>query len=125
MSSELAPLKRPLALRPRTEGERQVFRGTTGRHEIVALQTGIGPPLAARAAERALALGGQHVVVVGIAGAVALELALGELVVPERVLDLATGKAFQPTPIGDVKPRGTLATSAKLISDHAAFARMR
>jgi nucleoside phosphorylase len=113
MSSELAPLKRPLSLRPRTEGEGQVFRGTIGRVEIVALQTGIGPPLAARAAERVLALGGvERVVVVGIAGAVAPELALGELVVPERVVDLATGKAFHPTPIGGVKPRGTLATAA-------------
>lgn len=126
MQSELAPLRRPLGLRRDGAGAGPLWRGALGRLEIVALQTGIGPPAAARAAARVLDLGGiDHVVVVGIAGAVAPELALGELVTPERVLDLESGASFHPTPLGDVKPRGTLATSAKLITDHAAFARMR
>jgi nucleoside phosphorylase len=125
MWNELAPLRGPLALRPK-DGERQVLLGAIGRVEVVALQAGIGPPAATRAAERALALGGiEHVVVVGIAGAVAPELPLGALVVPARVLDLSSGAAFQPTPIGDEKARGTLATSEKLITEHDAFARMR
>jgi nucleoside phosphorylase len=124
MWNELAPLLRPLGLRRAGTGADAPLAGSIGRTEIVALQTGIGPAAASRAAERVLDAGAEGVVVVGIAGAIAPELALGALVVPERVVDLASGAAFQPTPLGDASPRGTLVTSTGLISDRAVFAKL-
>lgn len=124
MWNELEPLRRPLGLRPTGPGPGALHAGRIGRAEIVALQTGIGPPAASRAAERVLDAGVDHVVVVGIAGAIAPGLRIGELVVPERVVDLATGAAFHPTPMGDEKARGTLVTSAGLITDRGVFAKL-
>jgi adenosylhomocysteine nucleosidase len=125
MWNELAPLRDPLGLRRQEDAAGAFYTGAIGRTEVVALQAGIGPAAATRATERALALGAiERVVVVGIAGAVAPELPLGALVVPARVLDLASGAAFQPTPLGDEKAHGTLATSAGLLTDPALFSRL-
>jgi nucleoside phosphorylase len=124
MWNELQPLLRPLGLRRTGPGADALLAGHVGRVQVVALQAGIGPPAATRAAERVLDAGAERVVLVGIAGAIAPELALGALVVPERVVDLASGAAFQPTPLGDVAARGTLVTSAGLITDPAVFARL-
>jgi len=124
MQPELRPLLRRLRL-PRRASEGGLHAGTHGAVEIVAAMTGIGTRAAAEAAERVLdALPVDHVVVVGIAGGVGPSLALGELIVPERVLDLATGAEHRPARLGDAAPRGTLATSDALIVDPAEIARL-
>lgn len=118
MRSELRPLRRPLSLRREAAGHGRLYRGTAGGAEIVATVTGIGTAAAAAAAERVLDAGPiERLVVVGIAGGIGASVAIGDLVVPERVLDLASGATYRPAHFGDVAPRGTLVTSDRLVTD--------
>jgi adenosylhomocysteine nucleosidase len=122
MPSELRPLRRPLGLRRAGDG---LFAGAAGRVLVVAALTGIGTRAAARAAERVLGAAAiDHLVVVGIAGGIGPSVAVGDLVVPERVLDLTTGAELRPARIGEAVPRGTLATSDALLADPAEAARL-
>jgi adenosylhomocysteine nucleosidase len=124
MRSELLPLVRRLALRRAGTGKDAHYAGAIGRVEIVAVQTGIGVRPAARAVERVLALAAiEHVVVVGVAGGIGASVAIGDLVVPESVVDLETGARFRPARLGATPPRGTLLTSDGLLTDPARFAR--
>jgi adenosylhomocysteine nucleosidase len=92
---------------------------------IVATTTGIGTKAAAQTAERVLDSGPiRHLVVVGVAGGIGPSVDVGDLVVPQLVIDLSTGAQFQPNIIGDVEPRGKLATSDELVSDPAQAARL-
>jgi adenosylhomocysteine nucleosidase len=124
MRPELRPLVRPLSLAS-AGSDAGFLRGAVGRVEVVAATTGIGTRAAARAVERLLdAAAVDHLVVVGVAGGIGPSVAVGDLVVPERVLDLATGAEHRPARIGDVAPRGTLATSDALLTDPAEAARL-
>lgn len=121
MSHELAPLVRDLAL-VEADG---VHRGTHDGVEVLALLTTIGMTPAERAAERALALGVDRVIVVGIAGGIdRAELAIGELVVPERVIDRRTGRAYGPPVSGGVVPRGAISCGDDLVTDPATLVSM-
>jgi nucleoside phosphorylase len=125
MRPELRPLVRPLALRRVDSGSGASFSGTLGRLEIAATITGIGTGAAARAAERVLDAGAvDHLVVVGIAGGIGASVAIGDLVVPERVVDLATDSEYRPAALGDVAPRGTLVTSDGLLADRGELRRL-
>jgi len=118
MRQELRPLLRPLALRRAHSDPNALFSGALGELQIVAAITGIGMRAGARAAERVLDSGRvDHLVVVGIAGGIGSGVAIGDLVVPERVIDLASGAEHRPARIGGVTPRGTLVTSDRLIVD--------
>ena len=124
MRSELLPLVRLLALRRVGSGRHAFHSGAVGRVEVVAAQTGIGIRAAARAVERVLDSAAiDHVVVVGVAGGIGASVAIGDLVVPEVVVDLDTGARFRPARLGETPPRGTLLTSDGLLTDPAAFAR--
>jgi adenosylhomocysteine nucleosidase len=124
MRPELRPLVRPLSLARAGPGA-DFLRGALGRTLVVAATTGIGTRSAARAAERLLdAVPVDHLVVVGIAGGIGPSVAVGDLVVPERVLDLATGAEHRPARLGDVAPRGTLASSDALLVDPEEAARL-
>jgi adenosylhomocysteine nucleosidase len=120
MRQEQRPLVRRLALR-RAPGSGQGFRGVPlAGVEILATTTGIGPLLAGRTAERVLESGRvDHVLVVGIAGGVGSSVTIGDLVVPERVVDLASGSVHRPARLGDVAPGGTLVTAAEVLEDPA------
>jgi adenosylhomocysteine nucleosidase len=125
MRHELRPLVRPLSLRRLGAGADALYEGALGRVEIVATITSMGISAAARAAERVLAAGGiDHLVVVGIAGGIGASVAIGDLVVPEQVIDLASSAQHRPAQLGDCAPRGTLATSDGLILDRDFFARL-
>jgi len=125
MRHELRPLVRPLSLRRSGPGADALYTGALGRVEIVAAITQMGTLAAAHAAGRALDSGAvHHLVVVGIAGGLGPGVAVGDLVVPELVIDLATGAEHRPSPLGDTLPRGTLATSDGLIQDPGVFARL-
>jgi adenosylhomocysteine nucleosidase len=116
MRSELRPVVRRLGLRTFEVGGRGVFSGRAGAFEIVATTAGIGTQAAALSAEAILDQGTvHHLIVVGIAGGIGPGVAIGDLVVPELVIDLATGKEYRPTPVGEVEPRGILATSDELL----------
>jgi adenosylhomocysteine nucleosidase len=123
MRHELRPLMRPLSLRRVGPSPDALYTGALGRIEIVATITRMGTLAAAQAAERVLDSGKlDHMLVVGIAGGIGPSLKIGDLMVPERVLDLSTGAEHRPARLGDAAPRGTLATSDGLIVDPAFFA---
>jgi nucleoside phosphorylase len=125
MPSELRPLLRRLSLRRDPSGDRGAWRGLVGEVEVRARPTGIGVERAARATEALLDEGpADHVIVVGVAGGIGPSVAIGDLVVPARVVDLATGAEHRPEALGDAAPRGTLVTSDGLLVDPAAYARL-
>jgi adenosylhomocysteine nucleosidase len=125
MPEELRPVLRALSLRSEWLAGRRVHRGALAQREIVATTTGIGPRAAAQVAEQILAaLCPTHVVVVGVAGGIGASVAIGDLVVPERVIDLASGSEHRPTTLAGAVPRGTLATRDGLLEDRAEFARL-
>lgn len=125
MRSELRPLVRALSLRPSGSGDRRLLRTAIGRAEIVATTTGIGTRAAAGRAKELLDLGPvDRLVVVGIAGGIGPSVGIGDLVVPDLVIDLRTGAEYRPSVLGTTEPRGTLATSDDLLKDRADIARL-
>ena len=64
-------------------------------------------------------------VVVGIAGGVTLDANIGDIIVPEVVVDGATGKEYEPDLIGDIEPRGRLISSDELLVGPEKFVQMR
>ena len=116
MPSELRPLVLPLGLARPRERETEFFWGATGRAEVVAALTGIGMRAGAQAAARILdATSPDHLIIVGIAGGIGGSVAVGDLIVPELVLNRDTGETYRPTSLGDPHPRGTLASSDALL----------
>jgi adenosylhomocysteine nucleosidase len=113
MQHELDPLVQRLDM----TADGLLHRGRVGDVEVVALLTSIGMAAGARAARDALELGVERVVVVGIAGGVDRSVAIGDVVVPEVVVERATGRAFTPSFIGGLGPRGTLSCGDDLIID--------
>jgi hypothetical protein len=110
MPPELRLLVRASRCGRATAGER-AYTGRCGALELTAVATGIGTRAAAEACERLLASARfDRALVVGIAGGVAPGAALGELIVPERVLDAASGRPHRPAPLAGFHARGTLRT---------------
>ncbi len=126
MPMELRPLTRRLALR-RTEVEGStVSRGHLGTRPVLAIVTGMGTELARGGVERLLAACAvERVLMVGIAGALESDVPIGTLVVPEVVIDGASGAELAPTPLGGTVPRGSLWTSDELITDPDRLAALR
>src|SRR5204863_1489690 len=113
MKPELRPLVQMLSLQPTENGD--VYLGTFGDTSVVATLTLIGTKPAAEATERLLRDHDvDHVVVVGIAGGVPPTVAIGDVLVPEVVVDAATGKEYRPSPLGDTAMRGRIRTSDDL-----------
>jgi adenosylhomocysteine nucleosidase len=122
MWPELRPLIRPLALQADAHA---LWRGRYGGLEVVARVTGIGTAAAARAAERVLAEAAvEHLLVVGIAGGIGPSVGIGELVVPERVIDVASGEEHRPRDLGVAPARGGLATFDGLLLDAVELSRL-
>lgn len=116
MRSELQPLVAPLGLARSRERGTEFFWGSAGRVEVVAGLTGIGMRAAARSASLIVdATSPNHLIVVGIAGGIGGSVAVGDLIVPDLVLNLETGETFRPTPLGHELQRGTLASSDALL----------
>src|ERR1700722_16317634 len=100
MKSELRPVVRAFGLKQAQLGGVSVHTGSVGNADIVATTTGIGTALATSATERLLGLGEfDRVMVVGIAGGVGPSVAIGDLVIPEVVVDGTTGNEYRPAPI--------------------------
>lgn len=135
MRNEMVPIRRlvsltkipsrPIASRGPTDGVASPHgpRSTTtyvGRHKgvkIVASVCGVGTERA-RAATRDLfqLFDLEHVLIVGIAGAISTAIGVGDLVVPKIVVDHATANEFYATPIKTLSPNGTLMTSDTSLS---------
>lgn len=126
MPMELSPLKRRLSLEKTRVGSLEAHVGELDGGPVVAIVTGMGTSLAARAVERLLeAMEVTRVLVVGITGAVEDETPIGALILPEVVVDGATGAEFRPTRLGDGSPDGKMWTSDDLITDPAVISGLR
>jgi len=123
MDHELEPLVRMLALAPVSGAPDKRHMAVLDGVEFVAATTGIGMAAATGAAKRMLDdLAVDHVIVVGIAGGVAADAEIGDVIVPVVVVDGSTGREHRPTPIGDVEPFGRIVTSDDLLVEPDAFA---
>ena len=112
MPNELRPVVRMLGLRRTGEhGGMPVYTGMVDGAEVIATRTGIGRALAEAATERLLReTDVDRVIVVGIAGGLEPASAVGDLIVPEAVVDEATGERFGATPVGGVTAKGVIRT---------------
>jgi len=118
MPMELEPLTRKLGLREETIGGVEVQTGEVHGRRAVGIVTGMGPALATEGAGRLLdAVSVRWVLVVGITGAVDNDTPIGMLVLPEVVVDGATGAEFRPAPIGTAVPSGKMWTTGVLLTD--------
>jgi adenosylhomocysteine nucleosidase len=87
--------------------------------------TNIGMSAGADAARRILEFDVDWVMVIGIAGGVDPHVVkIGDVIVPEVVVDRATGTTFHPSAVGDGGPRGVLSCGDDLITDPATLAEM-
>jgi len=126
MPMELSPLKRRLSLEKTRVGSLEVHVGELDGRSVVAIVTGMGTSLAARGVERLFeAAVVTRVVVVGITGAVEDETAIGALILPEVVVDGATGAEFRPARLGHGSPDGKMWTTDDLITDPAVISGLR
>jgi adenosylhomocysteine nucleosidase len=124
MRPELRPLVQTLHLERVPLGDGFVHSGTIGDVEVIATTTGIGPSAGAQAAERLLSsMTFDHLMVVGIAGGLGPEVAIGDVVVPEVVIDMATGAEYRPSPLGDTASHGNLLMSAELLTEQDNYTR--
>ena len=113
MLSELAPLKRLLALE--ASGDRPVWSGRSGNVNVIATTTGIGTPNAARATSWLLDHHEvDHVMVVGIAGGLGASN-VGDVIRPAIVVDHVSGAEYRPTPPDGVSGEGKIFTSDDFI----------
>lgn len=126
MPMELRPLARKLSLHRTQIGGVTVSSGDLDGREVVAIVTGMGPELATEGIERLLdAVDVDRVVVVGITGAVENVTPIGTLVLPEAVIDGATGVEHRPEPLGEGTAQGKMWTTDVLITDPDVIAGLR
>jgi nucleoside phosphorylase len=95
-----------------------VHSGRVGDVEVQATITLIGTTAATTATEFVIdELGVDHVAIIGIAGGLGPNVHIGDLLVPEVVIDYDSRQETHPTPLGGHTASGTLFTSGNLIVD--------
>jgi adenosylhomocysteine nucleosidase len=126
MPMELKPLVKKLSLQKATVGDVKVHSGTLGGRKVVATVTGMGTQLATAATERLLnAVEVDRVVVFGITGAVENVTPIGTLILPEVVVNSATGSEHRPAPLGGGTPHGKMWTTHEINTDLDVIAGLR
>jgi nucleoside phosphorylase len=126
MPMEIKPLIEKLSLEKQQLGDVSVRAGTLGGRNVVAIVTGMGTKLATEGTTRLLdAVPVDRVVVVGITGAVDDVTPIGTLILPEVVVDSATGAEHRPSALGEGTPHGRMLTGDKLLTDLDAIAGLR
>jgi nucleoside phosphorylase len=126
MPMEVAPLTKKLSLRKDATIGGKAWRGTLDGRDVVAIVTGMGTALARAGTTRLLdAVDVERVLVVGITGAVENETPIGTLVLPEVVVDSATGREHRPAPLGEGVPHGRMWTTDVLNTDLSVIADLR
>lgn len=115
MSSHPNP-SRIVILAPMTVEAAPLRRLVRGRVPVIV--AGVGPAAAVRSTRRAL---WEHrpdlVLVAGVAGGISRQLAVGDVVVPETVVDGATGRCYVPQPLDSTTPQGTIVTVDAILDD--------
>lgn len=125
MRSELRPVVRALSARPGTLGTTPVHVGSSGPTAVTVAMIGVGPDAARRSTERLLDDGEfDHAVVCGIAGGIAPDIEVGDLMTPAAVEDLSSGRRYEPVPLGGYGQRGTIGTTHELILDEGRLAEL-
>lgn len=118
MHPELEPIVRKLGLEDERDGEQ--FRGRAGNVEVVAMLTTMGMAAGADAARRMLTLDVDLVMVIGIAGGVSQSsVKIGDVIMPEVVIERFTGRTLRPSWCHDHTPHGHLSCGDDLILDQA------
>jgi adenosylhomocysteine nucleosidase len=126
MPMELEPLIRKLDLQESTVGDVTMHTGKLGDRQVVGIVTGMGTAFATEGTTRLLdAVPVERVVVVGITGAVENETPIGTLVLPEVVVNGATGGEYRPAPLGEGTAAGAMWTTDTLITDLDTIAGLR
>ncbi len=126
MPMELVPLARDLELTETDIGGVRVHAGALGDRPVVAIVTGMGTGLARAGIEQLLdVVNVVHVFSVGIAGALEDDTPIGTVMLPEIVMDGATGREHRPTRHGDDVHAGRMWTGDELITDREALADLR
>src|SRR5262245_50289467 len=111
MPSELRPVVKAFGLEKGRAGALEGHVGTIGGADVVATTTGIGIERGGAAARRMLDKGeADHVVVVGIAGAIGA-VEVRDLVIPEVVTDWPARSPHVPSPLGGLVGRGEIVSS--------------
>ena len=112
MPMELRPLTKRLGLQKAELGGGPARTGTFDGRDVVAIVTGMGTELATAGIGRLLAaVTPAHVLVVGITGAVDDETPIGAMVLPERVIDHASGREHTHHLLGPGETRGAMWTT--------------
>jgi adenosylhomocysteine nucleosidase len=124
MPMELAPLRRRMKdRRPFPALGKRALTGRLAGVEIVAATVGVGTRAAIEATERLLgSVSVPLVVVVGIAGASAPHLRVGDVVVPETVIHGPSAVPYASTALGGAHRQGTILTSDDLLVEAEAVA---
>ncbi len=118
MTLELRPLVKRLGARSSKVEGTTVFTARHGEIEVVVSRIGVGPSAARAATERLLdGLQVDHVVVNGIAGGIDPDSVIGDVVVPDTVVDVSSGRKYQTSPLGTLLQSGTVGTVDELIND--------
>jgi adenosylhomocysteine nucleosidase len=126
MPMELKPLVNRLSLQKVKIGGVTMHAGVLDDQPVVAIVTGMGTKLARERTERLLdAVPVKWVVVVGITGAVEDETPIGTLVLPEVVVNSATGAEYRPFPLAEGAPNGKMWTGDELLVDPDVLADLR
>jgi adenosylhomocysteine nucleosidase len=126
MPMELSPLVKKLSLTKTQIDGVTVHAGMLDGREVVAIVTGMGTKLATEATERLLdATPVERVVVVGITGAVENETPIGTLILPEVVVNSATGAEYRPEPLAEGTPHGKMWTGDAFLTDPDVIADLR
>ena len=126
MVQELRPIVRALGLAPDHDGLGHCFVGRSGNRAIAAAVTSMGTAAATSVTGDLLdRRPAEHVIVAGIAGGIAPDLSIGDLVVPEVVVDEATGVEARPVAIGGHEARGRMLTTDVLHNTPGALDELR
>jgi adenosylhomocysteine nucleosidase len=118
MTMELKAVAGALSLQRQPRGVEPSWRGSHRTGSVAAVLGGVGYDASAKVVARELDRRAyDRVVVCGIAGGLRPGIALGEVVVPERVVDLVSGSEHRPTPLPGTTSAGTLACHSEFITD--------
>lgn len=128
MRSELSPIVKQFGLKRNAQAARSqnLHAGRVGEVEVLATTVGVGPAVACRTATRLLdEVSVDHVVVCGIAGAVDPTCPIGQIVVPETVIDGDIKTELHPTGWIGLELSGTIMTSSTLVTEPGEIRELR
>lgn len=118
MVQEIRPIVRKFGLRPGAVGDHPTREGIVSGRRVVAAVTSMGTHAATTVTESVLDHREvDHVMVVGICGAIDPELPIGSLVVPAETMIEDTARICRPSPLSPHNPAGRLLTTDTLHTD--------